>query len=121
MVWRDLNLHNWPNLWLLHSIPNGGKRSVTTAVSLKNEGVLSGVCDLFLPVARCGYHGLYIEMKHDKVKPKSVISATQKKFLAATAEEGYLSKVCYNDTQAINLIEEYISGKYNKRTPGYEL
>jgi len=29
----------------------------------KREGVLAGVSDIFVPVARGEFHGLYIEMK----------------------------------------------------------
>ncbi|MDE7389628.1 MAG: VRR-NUC domain-containing protein, partial [Lachnospiraceae bacterium] len=53
----------YPELKLLHHIPNGGKRDPIEAKHLKEQGVKSGVPDLHLPVARGGYHGLYIEMK----------------------------------------------------------
>ena len=41
----------------------GGKRDAKTATILKRQGVKAGVPDLHLPVARGGYHGLYIELK----------------------------------------------------------
>ena len=53
----------WPELALLHHIPNGGTRDPIEAKHLKQQGVKSGVPDLFLPVPRGKYHGLYIEMK----------------------------------------------------------
>lgn len=53
----------WPELALLHHIPNGGTRDVVEAKHLKQQGVKSGVPDLCLPVPRGQYHGLYIEMK----------------------------------------------------------
>lgn len=48
----------------LFSIPNGGSRDVREAANLKATGVKAGVWDLQLPIARHGYHGLWIEMKH---------------------------------------------------------
>lgn len=53
----------WPELALLHHIPNGGTRDPVEAKHLKQQGVKSGVPDLCLPVPRGRYHGLYIEMK----------------------------------------------------------
>lgn len=48
---------------LLFAIPNGGKRNITTAMNLKREGVISGVPDLFLSLARGEWHGFYLELK----------------------------------------------------------
>lgn len=53
----------WPELALLHHIPNGGTRDAVEAKHLKQQGVKSGVPDLCLPVPRGQYHGLYIEIK----------------------------------------------------------
>ena len=53
----------YPELKLLHHIPNGGKRDSIEAKHLKIQGVKSGVPDLCLPVARKNYHALYIELK----------------------------------------------------------
>ena len=60
----------WFRYWYpkgtIFAIPNGGARNVVTAAKLKAEGVLAGVPDLCVPMARCGFHGLYIELKNGK-------------------------------------------------------
>lgn len=52
-----------PELALLFHIPNGGLRDPATAIQLQRAGVKPGVPDLLLPVARRGFHGLWIELK----------------------------------------------------------
>ena len=61
--WAALESGAHPELALLHAIPNGGKRSKSEAARMKAAGVKPGVPDMFLPVAREGCHGLYIELK----------------------------------------------------------
>lgn len=94
-----------PELRLLHAIPNGGKRSKITAVILKREGVKSGVFDLSLPVARHGYHGLYIELKIKGGK----LSDNQKEWLQLTTEQGYKSIVYVGWVEAKEAIEKYLN------------
>jgi len=52
-----------PELKLAFAIPNGGLRNKVTAARLKAEGCKAGVWDIFLPVPRGRWHGLFIEMK----------------------------------------------------------
>ena len=94
-----------PELGLLYAIPNGGKRAIKTAIALKAQGVKSGVPDMCLPVARGGYHGLYIELKRQK---GGVVSETQKSWITALAEQGYKAVVCRGADEAIGTIKEYL-------------
>lgn len=55
-----------PELSLMFAVPNGGDRHPAVAAKLKAEGVKAGVPDIFLPVPRNGYHGLFIELKELK-------------------------------------------------------
>jgi hypothetical protein len=89
---------------LLFSIPNGGKRNIITATKLKAEGVKAGVPDMCLPVARMGFHALYIELKAGKNKP----TPSQKGWIKALTEEGNLAICCHGWIEAKNVIENYL-------------
>lgn len=102
--WAGYAEQQYPELKLLHHIPNGGKREARTAANLKKEGVKAGVPDICLPVARGQYHGLYIELKAGKNKT----TAKQKEWLNALNQEGYATKVCYGWSEARETIEKYL-------------
>ena len=46
----------------IYHIPNGGLRAKTTAINLKLEGAKAGVWDIFVPIPKDGFSGMYIEM-----------------------------------------------------------
>ena len=50
---------------LLFAVPNGGHRNITTAQTLKAEGVLAGVSDLILLYPNKTYHALCREVMTD--------------------------------------------------------
>jgi len=104
--WSKLAQGKYPELSLLHAIPNGGKRNIREATRLKKEGALSGVSDVFLPVAKGGFHGLYIELKVKGGKA----SDNQKWWIAETTKQGYLAVICYGWIEAKGVIEEYLEG-----------
>lgn len=103
--WANLKALQSPELRLLFAIPNGGHRHDGTARKLKAEGVKSGVPDVFLPVSRGGYHGLWIEMKIGKNKP----TANQVDWMDSLEDQGYKCVVCYGSDEATNAIEEYLA------------
>lgn len=109
--WAALNLGRWPELELLHHIPNGGKRSKPEAARFKAMGVKRGVSDIFLPVARGGYHGLYIELKAKDGK----VEKEQKEWIDAVQEQGYYGIVCFGGFSAANLLETYLKGEVPKK------
>ena len=96
----------WPELRLLHAIPNGGKRDIRTAAMLKAEGVKPGVPDIFLPVSRGGKHGLYIELKRRK---GGVISKAQEAWIRALTNQGYMCAVCHGAEAAKDEIMAYMA------------
>jgi len=103
----ELHRGRWPELGMLYSIPNGGKRSKITGAILKREGQKAGVPDLCLPVPRGEYHGLYIEMKRQK---KSSISPEQVQWIAALRGQGYRAEICLGAAAAWEVIQEYVRG-----------
>lgn len=103
--WAMFEEGAYPQLALLYHIPNGGKRSITTAKRLKAEGVKPGVPDIHLPVARKGYHGLYIELKR---QVGNSTTETQDNWLEALNAEGYLAIVCRGWEEASKRILEYL-------------
>lgn len=104
-AWSKLMQPQLPELVLLHATGNGnGKRNIIQGARLKREGVVAGVGDIFLPVARGGYHGLYVELK---VKGGR-LSDTQKWWITKVNEQNYLAKVCWGWVEAREVIEEYL-------------
>jgi hypothetical protein len=94
-----------PELKLLHAIPNGGLRNLSTARRLKREGVKAGVPDICLPVSRGAYKGLYIELKTITGK----LTFEQRQWICALSLQGYEALVCFGSEQAIDHILEYIT------------
>lgn len=107
MEWARLAACKWPELRLMHHIPNEGKRSIPAAMQLKRMGLRGGVPDICLPVARGGYHGLYIELKRVR---GGKLSDEQREWLEALAGEGYCARVCKGWREAAELTGKYLSG-----------
>jgi hypothetical protein len=105
--WVDLiGVHVYPELAYLHAVPNGGYRSKRTANEMHTEGVRPGVPDLHLPVARHGFHGLYIEMKcHRK---GSRLSQDQERWIKFLILQGYYVAVCWDWEEAKNQLLGYL-------------
>lgn len=90
------------NIPVVH-IPNEGKRSPSYGAKLKRMGLKKGFPDLFFPIPRGGYHGLFIEMKYGKGK----LSDDQKEWLQSLSDSGYACYVCYGADEAIRIIKNY--------------
>lgn len=92
----------------LLAIPNGGERNVVVAAKLKAEGVRKGVPDLLLPVARNGFHGLWIELKRTK---GSGLSAEQSQWIEYLTGQGYMAVICKGADAARETISGYLRGQ----------
>lgn len=106
--WAALSAGRWPELALMYHIPNGGSRSKSEAGRFRAEGVKAGVPDICLPVARGGYHGLYIELKRVK---GGRVSTAQQGWIAALRDQGYCACVCKGWDEAAHIIKAYLEGR----------
>jgi len=91
---------------LAFHIPNGGYRHKATAGRMKATGVKPGIPDIFVPVARYGFHGLFIELKSLKKGAKT--SAVQEERFRKLRAQGYQVTVCNGWRYALQTIEFYM-------------
>ena len=94
----------YPELKFMFHIPNGGSRDKREAGRFKAQGVKPGVPDIFLPVPRNGWHGLWIEMKVGNNKE----SQQQKDYHAFLSSKHYAVSVCYSWQEAVENITFYL-------------
>ena len=99
----------YPELELFHAIPNGGKRTLGTAIKLKREGVKAGVPDTHLPVPSGEYCGLYIEFK--RAEPKTYMKPIKKALAERLREVGNCVEVARSSSEAIAITEQYMRGE----------
>lgn len=104
-AWAERASGAWPELKLLHAIPNGGHRAKATAAMLKRTGVKAGVPDVMLPVARHGCNGLYIELKRRR---GGRLSAEQMAWMDALMREGFRCAMCRGWDEARETILQYL-------------
>lgn len=111
MQWARMRSGRYPELKLLFHIPNGGSRGKVEAARLKEMGVKPGVPDLFLPVPKGGYCGLFIELKRRR---GGQVSSEQKEWIAALLNAGYCASVCRGFDAAADLISKYVAGEVKR-------
>jgi hypothetical protein len=90
----------------MYHCPNGGRRNKAEAAKLKAMGVRKGIPDLFLPIPRQGYHGLYIEMKRLK---NGKVSPDQQKEIARLKADGYAVEVANGSEEAKGKVLRYLA------------
>lgn len=90
----------WPELELLFAVPNGQYRRGQRP----EPGIKAGVPDLCLPVARGGYHGLFIELKTAAGRVKKA----QIEFMRGAEEQGYFVCVCRGADTAWAVLVRYL-------------
>lgn len=95
----------YPELKWMFAIPNGGTRNPREARNLKRQGVKAGVSDIFLPLSRGKYNGLFIELKVGKNKPTN----KQNEFINYANRQGYAAIVCYGFREAQAAITKYLN------------
>lgn len=111
LCWCQQNQSVYPDLrWLFH-IPNGGSRHKAEAGKLKAMGVRPGVPDLFLPIKRWKYSGLWIELKRPTTvgKAAGVASGVQVEWLNELEKQGFRVKICFGWESARDQLMEYLN------------
>ena len=103
--WAKMNDSRLPELGLLFAIPNGGQRHILVAKKMKAEGVKAGVPDIFLPVVRGHFHGMFIEMKFGKNK----LTKSQKAWAEKLIKADYEFITCWGWENAAEAIEYYLA------------
>lgn len=92
---------------------NAGKGDMIRGAMAKAQGVKAGVGDTFLPLARHGMHGLFVEMKVTGERHPSgrdgVLSKDQKQFWQDIHADGYGYAVAKGWEEARDIIIAYLS------------
>lgn len=107
IAWARAKHHADPDKWLdldlIHCSLNGMKMTTPQARRAKAQGMRAGIPDLFLPVPRGAFNGLFLEMKSQT----GSLSGAQKEVIARLSALGYCVVVAYGHEEAINAIKAY--------------
>lgn len=108
---EQISLFRWAeyrtDLQLMFHIPNEGRRCVQHTQSLLRQGMKPGVPDIFLPIPKGRYHGLFIEMKR---RTGGRQTPEQRAWQEALLENGYCAVVCKGFEVARDAIDWYMRG-----------
>ena len=102
----ELMSKQYPELKLLNGSLNGVRLTIGQAKKAKRAGMKRGYPDIFLPVPRGEYHGLYIELKK---KRGSYPTKEQKAWIQALRDQGYVAEVCKGADAAKAIIITYLN------------
>lgn len=122
VAWARVNEARWPELALLFAVPNAAKRGKAVAAMMKREGLVAGVPDMVLPVARAAFHGLFIEMKQQRLvrrgdgfkMERTYPTQVQREWHARLRAQGYAMAVCWSAEEAEDVLERYLRGTYQE-------
>lgn len=93
-------------------IDNEGKRSVVSGYNAKLMGLRPGASDLFIYYPTKKYHGLWIEMKRNRLYTKSERNRgawlCQEYFIEQVMSRGYFAEFCFGCDHAISVINDYL-------------
>lgn len=106
--WKGEKLY--PELKGINHYPIGGLRHKAVAAKLKRMGAKADMPDIHLPVARHGFHSLYIELKAQGGR----LRKGQSDMLHYLAEQGNYTVVCVGWESARDTILDYLGGSNDK-------
>jgi len=103
--WAEKATGRYPELKLLHAIPNFARVSPRWGAWMKAEGKRAGVPDVHLPVPRGGYASLYIELKVGK----NQLSPSQEMWAESLRAAKNYVVACWGWEVAREAIESYLA------------
>lgn len=92
----------------LFAIPNGGWRNEVVAAKLKAEGVVAGVLDLCLLVARGDSHALFLECKTETGR----LSSSQKEWIEKAKKQGYRCVMFRSLDDFMTIVNNYLHNNF---------
>lgn len=107
-AWARLAQGRYPELRLLNASLSGVRLFPGQARKAKSLGMVRGFPDVFLPVRKAGYGGLFIELKRPR---GGKITPEQRAWLEELGEQGYLAVCCRGFEEARTVIQSYLSEK----------
>lgn len=105
-----LNERRFPELAFIFAVPNAAKRSPQLGMWMVKEGLVAGVPDIIIPMARRGYHGAFLETKFGNNK----MSPAQIKFRDFLSKENYFVLACYDERKLTTITEWFLSVELEK-------
>lgn len=103
----QLHIREWPELRFLNGSLNGVRLTIGQAVKCKNVGMKKGYPDLFLPIKRRNYSGLFIELKRIE---GGWADPDQRLWATMLTSQGYRHEFCKGADAAWAVIVNYLSG-----------
>jgi hypothetical protein len=88
------------------AIPNGFLDTKSKRIRAWQEGMLSGVPDIFVPYPVRGFHGLFLEFKAQGGR----VTKAQEDFLNYAHSVGYKAALVFGLREALEVFKEYIEG-----------
>lgn len=92
--------------------PNGGLRNKITAATMKAEGVLAGVWDVFVAIPAHGYHGMFIEFKRPPQSSARTRLTDQQLAFAERMGHDYRMEVHTDAAEAFAAVKDYLEGVF---------
>jgi len=109
--WAADNVGTMPELKFMFAIPNGmWTPHKPTAARMRAMGMKRGPSDIFWPLKRGEWSGIFIEMKRQKIDSKQAagkLSDEQDEFGKFVQSQGYGFAVCYGFEHARDTILQY--------------
>lgn len=104
---------------LFCKIDNEGARTPQQGFHAKLLGLRAGVSDLFIYYPCGGKHGLFVEMKRNRVYTRSERMTetwqAQERFQEIVKSVGFCAETCYGFEDAIKTINNYLLGESSLR------